>query len=83
MCLVPFQGADEQQDERADMAPVQYMEQYVDIELMKVLADCTNSMSLAKSGRSLNTSVEDVPLFWNIHLDVLHPLPTNPHVLVH
>ncbi|XP_076601804.1 piggyBac transposable element-derived protein 3 [Chaetodon auriga] len=62
--LVPFQGADEQQDERADLSPVQYMEQYVDIELMKILADCTNSMSLAKSGRSLNTSVEEMYHFF-------------------
>ncbi|XP_061581381.1 uncharacterized protein LOC133447017 isoform X2 [Cololabis saira] len=62
--LVPFQGADEQQDERADLWPVQYMEQYIDIELMKVLADCTNSMSLAKSGRSLNTSVEEMYRFF-------------------
>ncbi|XP_014832801.1 PREDICTED: uncharacterized protein LOC106910607 [Poecilia mexicana] len=62
--LVQFQGSDEQQDERADMSPVQYMEQYVDIELMKVLADCTNSMSLAKSGRSLNTSIEEMYHFF-------------------
>ncbi|KAM3836150.1 piggyBac transposable element-derived protein 3 [Diretmus argenteus] len=66
--LVPFQAGDEEQNERADWRPAQYMEQYIDVELMKVLADCTNSMSLAKSGKSLNTSVEEMYHFFGISI---------------
>uniref|UniRef100_A0A8C6PBR5 PiggyBac transposable element-derived protein domain-containing protein n=1 Tax=Nothobranchius furzeri TaxID=105023 RepID=A0A8C6PBR5_NOTFU len=32
----------------------------MDSQLMKLLADCTNSMSLAKNGKLLNTTVEEI-----------------------
>ncbi|KAG7494019.1 hypothetical protein JOB18_021211 [Solea senegalensis] len=66
--VVPFQGGDEQLVERADWWPADYMEQYIDAELMKVVADCTNSMSLANSGRSLNTSVEEMYHFFGVSI---------------
>ncbi|XP_013882896.1 piggyBac transposable element-derived protein 3 isoform X2 [Austrofundulus limnaeus] len=63
--LVQFQGEEDRlRDGRAAWQPQDYVEQYLDSELMKVLADCTNSTSLAKSGTSLNTSVEEVYHFF-------------------
>lgn len=51
---------DELKDERTGWQPLDYVEQYIDSELMKVIADCTNAMSLANSGRSLNTLVDEI-----------------------
>jgi len=34
--------------EQEDWQPLDYVEQYINTELMKLIADCTNSMSLAK-----------------------------------
>lgn len=63
--LVQFQGKDDElNDERADWQPLDYVEQYIESELMKLLADCTNAMSLANSGRSLNTSVDEMYHFF-------------------
>lgn len=63
--LVQFQGDnDDLKDKGSDWQPVDYVEQYVDSELMKLLADCTNAMSLANSGRYLNTSVDEMYQFF-------------------
>ncbi|XP_062849144.1 piggyBac transposable element-derived protein 3 [Trichomycterus rosablanca] len=62
--LVQFQGEDDKPDDRADWQPLDYVEQYMETELMKLLADCTNATSLANSGRYLNTSVDEMYHFF-------------------
>ncbi|XP_041846922.1 uncharacterized protein LOC121643526 [Melanotaenia boesemani] len=65
--LFQFQGKDDYlRDERMDWQPLDYVEQYIDSELLKLLTDCTNAMSLANSGRSLNTSVEEMYYFFGV-----------------
>lgn len=49
------------------------MEQYIYSELVKVIADCTNAMSLANSGRSLKTSVDEMYHFFGAA--ILMPYP--------
>lgn len=51
-------------EERIDWQPLNYVEQYIATELMKLIADCTKAMSLANSGRSLNTSVDEIYHFF-------------------
>ncbi|XP_047219787.1 uncharacterized protein LOC124867405 isoform X2 [Girardinichthys multiradiatus] len=56
--LIQFQGEDDSL--KNDWQPQDYVEHYIDSELMKLVADCTNAMSLAKSGRSFNTSFDEI-----------------------
>lgn len=63
--LMQFQGEDDGlKDMRADWQPQEYVEQYIDADLMRLLSDCTNATSLAKTGRSLNTSVDEIYHFF-------------------
>ena len=63
--LVQFQAEDaELKDEQTGWQPLDYVEQYSNSELMKVIADCTHATSLANSGRSLNTSVDEIYHFF-------------------
>ena len=63
--LVQFQiEENELKDEQTGWQPLHHVEQYIDSELMKVIANCTNAMSLANSRRSLNTSVEEIYHFF-------------------
>uniref|UniRef100_A0A3P9NWF0 Si:ch211-255f4.7 n=1 Tax=Poecilia reticulata TaxID=8081 RepID=A0A3P9NWF0_POERE len=63
--LIPFQGDDDDlKDVRADWQPQEYVEQYIDADLMRLLSHCTNATSLAKTGRSLNTSVDEIYHFF-------------------
>ncbi|XP_044040956.1 piggyBac transposable element-derived protein 4-like [Siniperca chuatsi] len=63
--LVQFQdGDDGLKDERTGWQPLDYVEQYIDSDLMKLIADCTNAMSLGNSGRSLSTSVDEIYHFF-------------------
>ncbi len=81
--LLPFEAEDESVHKRQHWQPLDYVEQYMDTELMKRIANCTNAMSLAKSGRSLNTTVDEIyNFFWCINFNVLRDLPSNQNVLV-
>ncbi|KTG46690.1 hypothetical protein cypCar_00047275 [Cyprinus carpio] len=63
--LVQFQdGDDGLKDERTGWQPLDYVKQYIDSDLMKLIADCTNAMSLGNSGRSLSTSVDEIYHFF-------------------
>ncbi|XP_039503054.1 piggyBac transposable element-derived protein 3-like [Pimephales promelas] len=63
--LVQFQdGNDGLKDERTGWQPLDYVEQYIDSDLMKLIADCTNAMSLGNSGRSIKTSVYEMYHFF-------------------
>lgn len=61
--IVQFRGEEDTlREERIDWQ--NYVEQDIATELMKLIADCTNAMSLANSGRSLNTSVDEIYHFF-------------------
>lgn len=58
--LVQFEAQDEMRNNRENWQALDYVEQYIDTELMKLIADCTNAMSLATTGTSLNTSADEI-----------------------
>ncbi|XP_049905131.1 zinc finger MYM-type protein 2 isoform X1 [Epinephelus moara] len=62
--LVKFEFYDERLYERQDWQPLDYVEQYIDTDLMKHIAICTNAMSLSTSGGYLNTSVDEIYHFF-------------------
>ena len=62
--LVQFEDEDERLHERDDWQLLDYVEQYIDTELMKLIADCTHAMLLVNSGRSLKTSVDEMYHFF-------------------
>lgn len=62
--LVPFEAEDNTPHERHGWKPLDYMEQYIDTELMTLIANCTNAMSLSNTGCSLNTSVDEIYHFF-------------------
>ncbi|XP_063749777.1 piggyBac transposable element-derived protein 3-like [Eleginops maclovinus] len=64
--LVHFEAEDDTvlKDVRASWQALNYVEQYIDSELMKLIADCTNAMSLVNTGRFLNTSVDEMYHFF-------------------
>uniref|UniRef100_A0A8C1QN76 PiggyBac transposable element-derived protein domain-containing protein n=1 Tax=Cyprinus carpio TaxID=7962 RepID=A0A8C1QN76_CYPCA len=59
-----LRGRTSQMDERTGWQPLDYVKQYIDSDLMKLIADCTNAMSLGNSGRSLSTSVDEIYHFF-------------------
>uniref|UniRef100_A0A3Q3J6M7 PiggyBac transposable element-derived protein domain-containing protein n=1 Tax=Monopterus albus TaxID=43700 RepID=A0A3Q3J6M7_MONAL len=62
--IVQFEAEEETLHERHNWQPLDYMEQYIDRELMNLIANCTNAMSLSNSGSSLNTSVDEIYHFF-------------------
>lgn len=58
--LVQFEAEDERGHEQEDWQPLDYVEQHMDTELIKLIADCMNVMSLSDHGKSLNTSVDEI-----------------------
>ena len=53
-----------EQDREGWTTTLDYVEQYIDKDLMKMIADCSNATSLARSGYLLNTSVDEIYLFY-------------------
>ncbi|XP_071378489.1 uncharacterized protein [Centroberyx affinis] len=85
--LVQLEAEDEKLHEREDWQPLDYVEQCIDTELMKLIADCKNVMSLGNSGSSLNTCDADVEHAQeeNAHLSrhgKKHQVTPVPHVSV-
>ncbi|XP_045889736.1 piggyBac transposable element-derived protein 3 isoform X2 [Micropterus dolomieu] len=62
--VVPFEAEDERLHERQHWQPLDYVQQYMDTELMKLISHCTNAMSLVNGGRSLNTTVDEIYHFF-------------------
>lgn len=46
--------------DREGRTPLDYIEQYIDKDLMKMIADCSNATSLARSGNPRNTSTDEI-----------------------
>ncbi|XP_056885686.1 uncharacterized protein LOC130524010 [Takifugu flavidus] len=62
--LVEFTNEDETEHDRNSWTPLNYVEQYIDHDLIKNIADCTNAVSLSRSGDLLRTSVDEVYHFF-------------------
>ncbi|XP_056148617.1 uncharacterized protein LOC130123472 [Lampris incognitus] len=62
--LAEFEHEDETEQDRNGWTPLNYFEQYIDKDLMKIISDCSNAMSLSRSGGLLNTSVDEVYHFF-------------------
>ncbi|XP_029704824.1 uncharacterized protein isoform X2 [Takifugu rubripes] len=61
--LVEFENEDETEHDRNSWTPLNYLEQYIDRDLMKTIADCTNTVSLSRSGDLFKTSVDEIYYF--------------------
>ncbi|XP_031586314.2 piggyBac transposable element-derived protein 3 [Oreochromis aureus] len=55
-----FEHEEETVEDRGGWTPLDYIEQYIDKDLMKMIADCSNATSLARSGYPLNTSTDEI-----------------------
>uniref|UniRef100_A0A3B1IV02 PiggyBac transposable element-derived protein domain-containing protein n=1 Tax=Astyanax mexicanus TaxID=7994 RepID=A0A3B1IV02_ASTMX len=66
--LTPNQAQFEHEEEtvqnRENWTPLDYIEQYIDKDLMKMIADCSNATSLSRSGAPLNTSTDEIYHFF-------------------
>ncbi|TWW61042.1 hypothetical protein D4764_05G0011320 [Takifugu flavidus] len=62
--LLDFTNEDETEHERNGWTPLNYVEQYIDHNLIKNIADCTSAMSLSRSGDLLRTSMDEVYHFF-------------------
>nr|XP_020517014.1 uncharacterized protein LOC110006139 [Labrus bergylta] len=60
-----FEHEEETVQDRAGWTPLDYIEQYIDKDLMKMIADCSDATSLARSGDPLiNTSTDEIYHFF-------------------
>ncbi|XP_055082645.1 piggyBac transposable element-derived protein 3 [Periophthalmus magnuspinnatus] len=55
-----FEHEDENVQDREEWSPLDYIKHYIDKDLMKTIAHCSNATSLAKSGVPLNTSTDEI-----------------------
>ncbi|XP_056880797.1 uncharacterized protein LOC130521186 isoform X2 [Takifugu flavidus] len=63
--LMDFTNEDETEHDRNGWTPLNYVEQYIDHNLIKKnIADCTNAVSLSRSGDLLRTSIDEVYHFF-------------------
>uniref|UniRef100_A0A674PFF5 PiggyBac transposable element-derived protein 3-like n=2 Tax=Takifugu rubripes TaxID=31033 RepID=A0A674PFF5_TAKRU len=62
--LMDFTNEDETEHDRNGWTPLNYVEQYIDHNLIKNIADCTNAVSLSRSGDLLRTSIDEVYHFF-------------------
>ncbi|KAM4593218.1 piggyBac transposable element-derived protein 3 [Odontesthes bonariensis] len=62
--LAQYQHLDETDLDRYGWTPLDYFEQYVDRDLMTLISECSNAMSLSKSGDLLNMTVDEVYHFF-------------------
>jgi len=62
--IVPFQISDDHDEEmREDWQPSDYVGQYLDEELMKLIANCTNRTYVSKTGDNFKTSAAEIHRF--------------------
>uniref|UniRef100_A0A8B9HAU7 Si:ch211-255f4.7 n=1 Tax=Astyanax mexicanus TaxID=7994 RepID=A0A8B9HAU7_ASTMX len=57
---VQFKHEEEMVQNRESWTPLDYIEQYIDKDLMKMIADCSNATSLARCEIPLNTSTDEI-----------------------
>ena len=62
--LEQFEHEEETEQDREGWTTLDYVEHYIDKDLIKMIADCSNATSLARSGYLLNTSVDEIYLFY-------------------
>ena len=51
-------------NDRHGWPAVDYITQYLDEELMTTISDCTNAMSISRSGKSIASSAEEIFRFF-------------------
>ncbi|XP_068072616.1 piggyBac transposable element-derived protein 3 isoform X1 [Danio rerio] len=62
--LAEYQHQDETDLDRHGWTPLDYFEQYMDRDLMMTIAECSNAMSLSKSGEPLNVTTDEIYHFF-------------------
>ncbi|KAG1934670.1 piggyBac transposable element-derived protein 3 [Pimephales promelas] len=62
--LTEYQHQDKTDLDRHGWTPLDYLEHYIDRDLMMTIAECSNIMSLSKSGEPLNMTVDEVYHFF-------------------
>ncbi|KAM3609511.1 uncharacterized protein V6R79_016128 [Siganus canaliculatus] len=67
-----FDHEEEAVQDREGWTPLDYIQQYIDKDLVEIIADCSNATSLSRSGDPLNTTADEIfPFFWCLYFDVL------------
>ncbi|XP_019744366.1 uncharacterized protein LOC109527099 [Hippocampus comes] len=56
----PFDHEKETVHDREGWTPLDYIQQYIDKDLIKIIADCSNATSLSRSGNPLNTTADEM-----------------------
>ncbi|XP_057693808.1 piggyBac transposable element-derived protein 3-like [Corythoichthys intestinalis] len=56
----PFDHEEETVHDREGWTPLDYIQQYIDTDLIKIIADCSNATSLSRSGDPLNTTADEI-----------------------
>ncbi|XP_061836200.1 piggyBac transposable element-derived protein 3 [Nerophis lumbriciformis] len=62
--LAEYQHEDKTDLDRLGWTPLEYFDQYIDRDLMTLISECSNAMSLSRSGHPLNLSVDEVYHFF-------------------
>uniref|UniRef100_A0A8C1ND68 Si:ch211-255f4.7 n=1 Tax=Cyprinus carpio TaxID=7962 RepID=A0A8C1ND68_CYPCA len=62
--LAQFEPEEETELDREGWTPLDYVNQYIDKDLMKLIVYCSNATVLARSGYPLNTSVDEMYHFY-------------------
>ncbi|KAL1249403.1 hypothetical protein QQF64_020408 [Cirrhinus molitorella] len=66
--LAEYQHLDETDLDRHGWTPLDYFEQYIDRDLMMLIAECSNIMSLSKSGEPLNMTTDEIYHFFGAYI---------------
>ena len=59
-----FEHEEETVQDRDGWTPLDYIQQYIDKDLMEMIEDCSNATSLARSGDPLNTTADEMCHFF-------------------
>jgi len=66
-----FIGSSDDVDTRADWKPTDYVQMYLNKPLFAHISECTNVMSVAAKGKSLNTTPAEIECFIGAALFIL------------
>ena len=62
--LMSYDEIEDNINDRHGWSPVDYVVQYLDEELSKTISDCTNDMSISRSGKSIESSTQEIFRFF-------------------
>jgi Transposase IS4 len=64
--LTDFAGDDDDVEPRLEWSPMNYLKQYIDEDMFGAMSNCTNINSVARTGKSLNTTPAEIQRFFGM-----------------